>query len=549
MSSSNEHTTRNSAAGSSIVNSSDSIASLSSNKVEEIFTPTIAPDDEYGCIPRLTRSTDAAPEPVLRQPQASLPNIKLHHYPELRARRIYGDLYTDSYSDSDASEEDIDPSQSPAQAVVMGFERGPARLPAVRVGAARLGEMMYAHHRRAAAAVAEQNAMVVSQELADNEGDPEDPNTTMVDVPELQRRDTVKVRRRGTHKQTAHADPSAPKEDSNEGTPMPLPKRLVRAISKLTPHSHRPNHIVDGDQAADSVRSSYEHASQHSFHRHLPFDLASDIREGEEFNGLLAPGAYADEKQRAKADGGKLQRLAHALRSDKTEREARLFRPVVFDPSRKRGLGNDTINGAYVDIEDNGDRPMSKFPFCCCAARYCVAIGFVSVLLGALMGFFAWPRVPSISISSLSALEPAKVTYDEANSVFGLNMPLRINYEIHSGNFYPLRISKVLVSGFDGVTGNKIIDTSLSHISVPPLRLQFHSETTAINYLTSDMSDPALTDLFGKCAPKSAVNASRAIEGRPGALTIRFQIKVDVSNLGWLKQPIVTLNQNVECPE
>ncbi|KAJ2030439.1 hypothetical protein IWW57_001186, partial [Coemansia sp. S610] len=473
------------------------------NKVEEIFTPTIAPDDEYGCIPRLTRSTDAAPEPVLRQPQASLPNIKLRHYPELRARRIYGDLYTDSYSDSDASEEDIDPSQSPAQAVVMGFERGPARLPAVRVGAARLGEMMYAHHRRAAAAVAEQNAMVVSQELADNEGDPEDPNTTMVDVPELQHRDTVKVRRRGTHKQTAHADPSAPKEDSNEGTPMPLPKRLVRAISKLTPHSHRPNHIVDGDQAADSVRSSYEHASQHSFHRHLPFDLASDIREGEEFNGLLAPGAYADEKQRAKADGGKLQRLAHALRSDKTEREARLFRPVVFDPSRKRGLGNDTVNGAYVDIEDNGDRPM----------------------------------------------KPAKVTYDEANSVFGLNMPLRINYEIHSGNFYPLRISKVLVSGFDGVTGNKIIDTSLSHISVPPLRLQFHSETTAINYLTSDMNDPALTDLFGKCAPKSAVNASRAIEGRPGALTIRFQIKVDVSNLGWLKQPIVTLNQNVECPE
>ncbi|KAJ2733326.1 hypothetical protein IW152_003162 [Coemansia sp. BCRC 34962] len=554
MSSSSEYTAKNSVAGSSIVNSSDSIASPSGNKVEDIFTPTIAPDDEYDTvhIPRLTRSTDAATEPAPRQPLASLPNIKLRHYPELRARRIYGDLYTDSYSDSDASEEDIDPSQSPVQAVVMGFERGPAKLPAVRVGAARLGEMMYAHHRRAAAA--EQNSILVPQELAVNEDDPDtqDLNTTMVDVAKLQRGDTVKMRRRGTHKQTANADPPAPKEGDNEGAPMPLPKRLVRAISKLTPHSHRPTHAVGRDQPVDSVRSSYssEHTSPHSFRKHLPFDLASDIREGEEFNGLLAPGAYADEKQRAKADGGKLQRLAHALRSDKTEREARLFRPVVFDPSRKRGLGNDVINGAFVDIEDNGNGPiMSKFPFCCCAARYCVAIGFVSVLLGAILGFFAWPRIPSISISSLSALEPAKVTYDEANSVFGLNMPLRINYEIHSGNFYPLKISKVFVSGFDGVTGNKVIDTSLTHISVPPLRLQFHSETAAINYLTSDMSDPALTDLFGKCAPKSAVNASQAIEGRPGALTIRFQIKVDVSNLGWLKQPIVTLNQNVECPE
>ncbi|KAJ2428361.1 hypothetical protein GGF41_001396 [Coemansia sp. RSA 2531] len=536
---SHEHTASKSVAGSSVVssNSSDSTSSHrrsgNEHEAEAIFTPTIVQEEEDEeendavHTPRLTRSTDAiaTTEPVVRQAVASMPNIKIRLYPELKARRIYADLYADSYSDSDISEDDVDPGHSPVEAVVMGFERGAAKLPAVRVGAARLGEMVYAHHRRAAA---EREAMVPV-----DTGDVGEQDLNTTDVPEqLQRGGTV--RRKATLKQTANTA-----ADENEGAHMPLPKRLVRAISKLTPN--RPGSTMDGEH---SVRSESVEDLSHGFQRHLPFDLTA-CGEGEEFNGLLAPGAYADEKQRAKADGGKLQRLSQALRGDRMEREARLFRPVVFDPSRKRGVGNEV--GAFVDVEDN--RAMSKFPFCCCAARYCVAIGFVAVLLGAILGFFAWPRIPSISISSLSALEPAAITYDEDNSVFGLHMPLRINYEIHSGNFYPLRISKVYVYGFDGVTGNKIIDTTLSRINVPPLRLQFHSETTAVHYLTSDMNDPALTDLFGKCAPKSATNVTKAIEGRPGALTIRFQIKVDVSNLSWLKQPIVTLNQNVECPE
>ncbi|KAJ2796894.1 hypothetical protein H4S07_006090, partial [Coemansia furcata] len=282
-----------------------------------------------------------------------------------------------------------------------------------------------------------------------------------------------------------------------------------------------------------------------SLHYGIPLQEWGEAEGGDEFNGLLAPGAHGDEKQRARADGGKLQRLAQRLRGDgRAEREARQFRPTVFDPARKRGPG---ISDALVAIDDNSRR--GRFPFCCCAPRYCVALGFVAVLLFAILGFFAWPRVPSISISSLSALEPATVTYDEAGSTFGLRMPLRVTYEIHSGNFYPLTIARVHVAGFDGVTGNKIIDTALAHIYVPPLHLQFHAAPAALHYLTSDMSDPALTDLFSKCAPRTATNATKGIEGRPGPLTIRFQLKVDVSRLGWLKQPIVTLNQNIECPE
>ncbi|KAJ2840318.1 hypothetical protein FBU31_000516 [Coemansia sp. 'formosensis'] len=436
---------------------------------------------------RLTRSCDTAVR--VRQAFASLPDIQLRAYPELRARRLYGDQYADTYSDSESD----DDGHSPTVAAVMAFERGAAKQPAVRVGAARLGEMIYAHRRGTTAAAEEREAPAPEEE------EYEDLDTPDPAVP-VQRGGTV--RRKGTYK--GREEPPTCAEPASE-----------RAASAAA-----------------------------SLHYGIPPQEWGEA-EGDEFNGLLAPGAHGDEKQRARADGGKLQRLAQRLRGDgRAEREARQFRPTVFDPTRKRGPGT---TDALVAIDDNSRR--GRFPFCCCAPRYCVAFGFVSVLLFAILGFFAWPRVPSISISSLSALEPATVTYDEAGSAFGLRMPLRVTYEIHSGNFYPLTIARVHVAGFDGVTGNKIIDTALAHIYVPPLHLQFHAAPAALHYLTSDMSDPALTDLFSKCAPRSATNATKGIEGRPGPLTIRFQLKVDVSRLGWLKQPVVTLNQNIECPE
>ncbi|KAJ2452863.1 hypothetical protein GGF42_003931 [Coemansia sp. RSA 2424] len=510
MSSSSRDSDRNSDAGSSIV-------SASSNSNDSILSSDDSSGEDQADKPQTHRRVQSADAVVAaanpRMHTCSLPNINLGQYPELRARRAYADQYADTYSDaSEEDEEDEgdgnvdDLNQSSFEAVVMGFERSTAKLPAVRVGAARLGEMMYAHHRQV---LAERSAMADVDNTADDTCDED----TLDSVDCLPQR-VATVRRT----QRRHAEVGAEEENT-----------------------HKPGEA----NCSSSSRSSSVTESRRSFPRHSRFDIQPiDIQAGEEFNGLLAPGAYADDKQRAKADGGKLQRLALALRGDRMEREAKLFRPVIFDPTRKRGPAE---TDAF--IQDTTASSRSKFPFCCCAARLCVATGFVSVLVAAIAGFFIWPRIPSISISSLSALEPAQITYDEADSKFGLHMPLRINYEIHSGNFYPLSIARIHVAGFDGVTGNKIIDTTVSRIRVSPLRLQFYSEAATIHYLTSDMSDPALTDLFGKCAPRSATNVTRGIEGRPGALTIRFQIKVDVSNLGWLKQPIVTLNQNIECPE
>ncbi|KAJ1729833.1 hypothetical protein LPJ72_004767 [Coemansia sp. Benny D160-2] len=324
-----------------------------------------------------------------------------------------------------------------------------------------------------------------------------------------------------------------------EPEPVELPSRLVRGTTVRKERQQQKQVSASNEKHEEGQRQENEPQRQQF------------VLEEDEFNGLLAPGAFADEGQRAQADGGRLRRLMNLLAGgNRREREARLFKPTVFDPARKQRAGG-APGGDGGEAADGGEGDRSG-KWLCCPARFCVAFTFVGILAGAVVGFFVWPRVPTLSVSSLTALQPARVIYDTKNNQFGLHMPMRITYEVHSGNFYPLRINSAHVLGFDGVTGNRIVDTRLSSLPAPPLKMQFYSQNAAVHYLTSDMADPALTDLFGKCAPRSSAVTGdhNRPAGRPGALTIRFQIRVDVSNLGWVgKQPIVTLNQNVECPE
>lgn len=399
---------------------------------------------------RLTKSTDSHRPPAPTN-HGSLPDLRQRHIeefppaPQKDKPNGYMNTYTASYSSAESSHVSEDHEEY-AEPVVMEFEKQ-VRAPAMRIGAARLHDMV---------------------------------NNHKIETP---------------------------------------------PVSLQRPHKDKP----------PSTASTYQFS--------LDSISISSLDADEQYNGLLAPGALADEKQQKRANGTWLQRVLHTLfKSTPSEQpdEAKLFKPIVFDPSHHTDHLIDPVN------RDPDTR------YCCCIQiKYWVGIWFVLVLVGCLVGFFVWPRVPSLSVSSLVALEPAHVIYDTQNSSFGLQMPVQINYEIHSGNFYPLRITHVQVGGFDGVTGNKIIDTRLSSIPVAPLRLRFYSANTTLRYLTSDLTDPALTDLFGKCAPQSSAQllGLPMDGGRQRSLTVRFQIKVDVGNLGWIKQPTVTLNQNLECPQ
>ncbi|KAJ2368982.1 hypothetical protein H4S02_000873 [Coemansia sp. RSA 2611] len=459
---------------------------------------------------------------------SSMPNIKIHARP---APRVYAGLYAASYasdsepSDSEAADAESPGALSPVEAVVLGFERSAPRLPALRIGAARLSEMVHARGRADASAISP--SVAATRDINDDSPNHAANHSAASDDSPKQHAANHNAAFGDSPNHTANYDHDAGAANHDAGA---LPRRLARASVKRSPH---------GPEATSRSPTPCASRASHDDGLALPALPAAALENIDHCNGLLAPGAFGDEKQRARADGSAWQRLLYAVRRGRREREAKLFRPVVVRPGR----------APQPEGEDEEDaRIMSKFPFCCCAARYCVAFSFVAVILAALIGFFAWPRMPSVSISSLTPLAPAHTTHDPRNSLFGLRMPLRIAYEIHSGNFYPLRIASAHVRGFDGVTGNRIIDTTLHDVRVAPLRMQFHTASTQIDYLTSDMADPALTDLFGKCAPRSA-HFARANGSRPGALTIRFQITVNVAGLHWLKQPVVTLNQKVDCPE
>ncbi|KAJ1822598.1 hypothetical protein LPJ56_000683 [Coemansia sp. RSA 2599] len=479
----------------------------------------------------------------------SLDGVVLGTYPREIIQRAYADRYASSYgsSDSDADSDNDNgdrkdqPVQSfgspPLEAKVLRFQSAAPRVPAVRVGAARLSEMMmYNRHKqtgdtRSATAGAMRNNKAAAAENKGPAGASSAQRPASGEPADGQDR----------HGQDdAHSAMAAAGADGH-GELAPRPSISRRSLSIAGPPQLQPQPEMQTD-------------AQSQLHPDPALPAHSMLDAGiDDYNGLVAPGAMADEKQKAKADGKTpFHAFLQLLRNNdaRAQEEARLFKPTVLSTSKARAA-----DPFALDAFDENTRTtaMSKFPFCCCPARYCVAIAFVMVLVSALLGFFLWPRVPTISINSLTPLSPAHVIYDARQSVFGLRMPVQVSYEIHSGNFYPLLISKIHVSGFDGVTGNRILDTTLRNIRVKQSRLQFYRANAELHYVTSDMTDPALVDLFGKCAPRSSLRqihfAQAQTTGRPGALTVRFQIKLDVHNLGWIRQPIVTLNQNVNCPE
>ncbi|KAJ2383979.1 hypothetical protein GGI05_005145, partial [Coemansia sp. RSA 2603] len=429
----------------------------------------------------------------------SLPNIALGTYPRELVQKTYADLYAASYSDSESDDSDTASNKEkthgelgaastgspPMEAKVLRFQSAAPRLPVVRVGAARLSEMMMYNRRTTTNTTSA--AAPVTADLPDSSDKTRDIN-----------------RQKSTKKMTSGRDGEVEAENENAVAAL-QGDHVPQLPDNMSVHSH----------AISNLRASCDQISVNAV-QIPPMQIRSgDMREGEEYNGLLAPGAYADDKQKAKADGKTpFHALLQLLRRSDADSEANMFKPVVLSSGAKKGRQANTEDPFAIDAFEETDRDqfMSKFPFCCCPAKYCVAIGFVVIIVGALLGFFVWPRMPTISINSLTPLAPARITYDMQRSLFGMHMPLQISYEIHSGNFYKLQISRIHVLGFDGVTGNKIIDTTVKNVPVKPLRLQFHRANTAVHYLTSDMADPALVDLFGKCAPRSALRQARLID-------------------------------------
>ncbi|KAJ1648684.1 hypothetical protein LPJ64_000003 [Coemansia asiatica] len=485
---------------------------------------------------RQTKSLDHRPrslddrfslDQLISSPRSLDGAVVLGTYPREVVQKAYADLYASSFGSSDSDSESDENRQQPTQsfgsppvmdAKVLRFQSAAPRMPAVRVGAARLSEMMMYNRR-----------MQPSGKESDKAG-------TRVPGSHLPENPLVSDTGEQSCAQELHYD----QDLSSVAAAAPL--------GELAPQTSISRQPSLGSQMQQETQSQTRPLS--------PQRDSNDKNAGiDDFNGLVAPGAMADEKQKAKADGKTpFHALLQLLRNNDAhaQEEARLFKPTVLSTSKARAADPFALD-AFDETTRRTSRAMSKFPFCCCPARYCVAISFVAVLVSALLGFFLWPRVPTISINSLTPLSAAHLVYDTRQNVFGLRMPVQVSYEIHSGNFYPLLISNIHVSGFDGVTGNRILDTTLRNIRVKQSRLQFYRANAELHYLTSDMSDPALVDLYGKCAPRSSLRqihfAQAQTTGRPGALTIRFQIKLDVHNLGWIRQPIVTLNQNINCPE
>ncbi|KAJ2220393.1 hypothetical protein IWW45_009114, partial [Coemansia sp. RSA 485] len=267
---------------------------------------------------RRTRSLDERPPQSQATTSAprSLDGVVLGTYPHEVIQRAYADLYASSYGssdsepNSDAEMETRPPAQSfgspPMEAKVLRFQSAAPRMPAVRVGAARLSEMMMYNRR--------------SQQ-------PDDAGSSAV-------ANEIKTQNTADHQSIAGPAPDQPFADGmfSGFEPDSVEARSVANNDEYEPQTPRSRRSLSTPVPLPPAPTL--HADPHA----VPLQLPNDLRAGiDDYNGLVAPGAMADEKQKSKADGKTpFHAFLQLLRNNdsRAQEEARLFKPTVLSTSK-----------------------------------------------------------------------------------------------------------------------------------------------------------------------------------------------------------------------
>ncbi|KAG0175366.1 hypothetical protein DFQ28_000959 [Apophysomyces sp. BC1034] len=163
-----------------------------------------------------------------------------------------------------------------------------------------------------------------------------------------------------------------------------------------------------------------------------------------------------------------------------------------------------------------------------CSRRSWVVCIFLSLIVVAVLAFFAWPRTPLMRIEGASLLSPVSVTQtrqaEEGNVSFESSWLVNVTVD-NRQNHFPTRLNKVEVVAKDALTGlmigkNSNIDEAI--ILAPSTISTIHLPMN-INYQARDRSDTTFVDLYQACNGNSR-----------NSLQVQFWITLYIAGLDWL---------------
>ncbi|OMJ28873.1 hypothetical protein AYI69_g1632 [Smittium culicis] len=191
-----------------------------------------------------------------------------------------------------------------------------------------------------------------------------------------------------------------------------------------------------------------------------------------------------------------------------------------------------------------------KRTVCCIPVRIFVAILFATIVLGIVLGFVLWPRVPTITAYQVTPLSAAQVTYNETESRYGLEIDTQIKYMASSGSFFRSDIKKIQTRVLSGVSNKVLYLGNTKKFSVAAQSEYSFVQNATLRFSSSFPNDQTVYDLFRKCAPSNATVLPSGFLTRTGEMLVNIESIVELEGykLFWAKPKVVN-SLFLNCPK
>ncbi|OMJ15037.1 hypothetical protein AYI70_g7523 [Smittium culicis] len=187
---------------------------------------------------------------------------------------------------------------------------------------------------------------------------------------------------------------------------------------------------------------------------------------------------------------------------------------------------------------------------CCIPVKIFVAILFATIVLGIILGFVLWPRVPTIAVYQITPLSAALVTYNTTESRYGLEIDTQIKYMASSGSFFRSDIKKIQTRVLSGVSSKVLYLGNIKKFSVAAQSEYSFTQNATLRFSSSIPNDQTVYDLFRKCAPSNATVLPSEFLTRTGEMLVNIESTVELEGykLFWAKPKVVN-SLFLNCPK
>ncbi|KAG1141497.1 hypothetical protein G6F37_006465 [Rhizopus arrhizus] len=174
-------------------------------------------------------------------------------------------------------------------------------------------------------------------------------------------------------------------------------------------------------------------------------------------------------------------------------------------------------------------------------------VGLILLLLlivVVIIWYFVWPRVPTLSVSSVNDNADIKVITNSTKKSISTQWNVSLSAD-NSANWVPTRLNSIDLAIYDAKTLVPFGSGSLGVMMLAPRKKSTISIPMTIYYATDSLNDTTFQDLYNACGVQISSNVPS--ENRQDVLNVTFHATFHISGIVWNPSRDINVH-SLSCP-